>query len=84
MFSRIQSKEHLIPLRCSILIFLCVLFSSRSAAAVAVCKYIFGAFEDIEEAEAEGKIFEKESRAAQNAGAAPQAVAAKNEDETHP
>jgi hypothetical protein len=37
---------------------------------VFVTKYIFGAFDDIEEAEAEGKIFEKESRAAQAAGAA--------------
>ena len=57
---------------------------SRSGAAVTVCKYIFGAFDDIEDAEAEGKIFEKESRAAQSAGASPQAVATKDEDETHP
>ena len=39
--------------------------------AVIVCKYIFGAFDDIEDAEAEGKIFEKESRAAQAVETAP-------------
>jgi hypothetical protein len=50
--------------------------------AVTVCKYIFGAFDDVEEAEAEGKIFEKESRAAQAAGALP--AADKDEHETHP
>jgi hypothetical protein len=37
--------------------------------AVLVCKYIFQAFDEVEEDEQEGKIFEKESRAAQAAGA---------------
>ena len=50
--------------------------------AVIVCKYIFGAFDDIEDAEAEGKIFEKESRAAQAAGAVP-AVDKGDDHETH-
>ena len=50
-----------------------------------VGKYIFGAFDDIEEAEAEGKIFEKESRAAQASGAAaPAAAVEKQEIETSP
>ena len=47
-----------------------------------VCKYLFGAFDDVEAAEAEGKIFEKESRAAQAAGA-PVPTAEKREHETH-
>jgi hypothetical protein len=37
--------------------------------AVAVCKYIFQAFDNVEEEEAAGKIFEKEARAAEAAGA---------------
>jgi hypothetical protein len=41
----------------------------RSAMAVVVCKFIFQAFDNVEEDEQEGKIFEKESRAAQAAGA---------------
>jgi hypothetical protein len=36
--------------------------------AVVTCKYIFEAFVEVEESEMEGKIFEKESRAAQAAG----------------
>lgn len=49
---------------------------SRSGAAVTVCKYIFGAFD---EAEAEGLIFDKESRVAQAREA--EAVPTKDEDE---
>ena len=48
-----------------------VCLSNRSGMAVIVCKYIFGAFDDIEDVEAEGKIFEKESRAAQAVETAP-------------
>ena len=69
-----------VPIYCSLLIVIAVLYLNilfgsipdadcefRSGMAVIVCKYIFGAFDDIEDAEAEGKIFEKESRAAQQA-----------------
>jgi hypothetical protein len=50
----------------------------RAAMAVVVCKYLFNAFEEADEEELEGKIYEKESRAAQAAGVLPHAV-----DETH-
>jgi hypothetical protein len=43
-------------------------FVFRAAMAVVTCKYIFEAFVEVEESEMEGKIFEKESRAAQAAG----------------
>jgi hypothetical protein len=56
---------------------------SRSGAAVTVCKYIFGAFDDIEEANAEGLIFDKESRVAQSRVAQEcEAVSTKDEDES--
>lgn len=54
-------------------------YSFRSAFAVATCKYVFEAFAEVEEEEMEGKIFEKESRAAQSAGAKPEEAAVAEE-----
>jgi hypothetical protein len=52
-----------------------ILFIDRSAFAVVTCKYVFEAFAEVEEEEMEGMIFEKESRAAQEAGAKPEEAA---------
>lgn len=61
----------------------------RSGAAVVVTKYIFGAFEDFEKDEEDGKIFGKESRVAQALAALPSVAekaenVEKEENETHP
>lgn len=43
----------------------------RSLVAVAIGKYIFEVFDKVEEDELEGKMYEQEVRAAQQAGALP-------------
>jgi hypothetical protein len=69
--------------------FFAILMTRRSGAAVVVTKYIFGAFEDFEKDEEDGKIFGKESRVAQALAALPSVAekaenVEKEENETHP